>query len=265
MRLKSDLRYELKYLIRRGQMDRLAADLATYMDRDSHGNELGQYPITSLYYDSPDYKAYWDKLDGHRSRRKVRVRVYGDQAVTPATLAFLEVKERINSQMRKRRVALRYDQAIAFDDFGELDELDPSGELQARLAPADVATLHEVYYLYRTLQLGPACIVRYDRTAYEGRTPYEDLRVTFDVNLRGRTHDLSLTSGGYAADQLFLPADQVVLEVKANRNVPAWLVNLLSRHGCTYYRISKYCAALERSRAILGRQHIVEAPAAALR
>ncbi len=71
MRIKTDLRYELKYLIRREQMERLALDLAEQMDPDGHGNELGQYPITSLYYDSPDYKAYWDKLDGHRKRRKV--------------------------------------------------------------------------------------------------------------------------------------------------------------------------------------------------
>ena len=57
MRIKTDLRYELKYLIRREQMERLALDLAEQMDPDGHGNELGQYPITSLYYDSPDYKA----------------------------------------------------------------------------------------------------------------------------------------------------------------------------------------------------------------
>jgi len=254
MRIKTDLRYELKYLIRREQMERLALDLSEQMDPDGHGKELGQYPITSLYYDSPDYKAYWDKLDGHRKRRKVRVRVYGNEAVTPDTLAYLEVKERINVRMRKRRVALPYDQAVAFDDFGELRE---------GLSPSAVAVLQEVYYLYRTLQLRPACIVHYDRTAYEGRAPYEDLRVTFDVNLRGRTHDLSLVSTGHATDQHFLPLDRVVLEVKANQNVPAWLVQLLSRHGCTYYRISKYCAALEKSKAITRRQHVAYAPAVA--
>ena len=251
MRVKSDLRYELKYLIRREQMERLTPELAEYMDLDAHGNELGQYPITSLYYDSPDYKAYWDKLDGHRSRRKVRVRVYGNQTVTPESLAYLEVKERLNVRMRKRRVALRYAQAVDFDAFDEVRE---------GLSSSDAAVLQEVYYLYRTLQLRPACVVHYDRTAYEGRAPYDDLRVTFDVNLRGRVHDLSLVSTGYAADQLFLPLDNVVLEVKANQNAPSWLVQMLSRHGCTYYRISKYCAALEQSKTITGRQRVAFAP-----
>lgn len=256
MRIKTDLRYELKYLIRREQMAGLAADLAGHMDVDGHGNELGQYPIASLYYDTPGYQAYWDKLDGHRNRRKVRVRVYGDQTVTPDTPAFLEIKERINVRMRKRRVALRYEQAIAFDEFDDLSRTLPE---------SGAAVLQEVYYLYRTLQLRPACIVYYDRTAYEGRAPYEDLRVTFDVNLRGRTHDLSLISTGHATGQYFLPVDAVILEVKANQNTPAWLVALLRKHGCTYYRISKYCAALEQCKAITRRQHIAYAPLSTLR
>ena len=82
MRIKSDLRYELKYLIRRSQMDALLPELADYGSaRTPHAGEHGRYPITSLYYDSPDHKAYWDKLEGHRNRRKVRVRVYGNEQV----------------------------------------------------------------------------------------------------------------------------------------------------------------------------------------
>ena len=73
-RPKSDLRHELKYLLRREQIEPLVAELRQTLQLDAHSGALGTYPITSLYYDTPDYKAYWDKLDGHRSRRKVRVR-----------------------------------------------------------------------------------------------------------------------------------------------------------------------------------------------
>jgi len=48
--------------------------------------------------------------------------------------------------------------------------------------------------------------------------------------------------------------------VKANQNAPAWLVALLRKHSCTYYRISKYCAALEQCKAITQRQHVAYAP-----
>ena len=149
--------------------------------------------------------------------------------------------------MRKRRVALPYGEAIAFDDF---DQAHPE------LGAVEQALLREVYYLYRTLQLRPTCVVAYNRTAWEGKEYYPDLRVTFDTDLRCRTHDLTLTSTGYADNQFFLPPEYTVLEVKANYNVPGWLAQLLSQHNCTYRRISKYCAALEHSKVITARQHV---------
>jgi hypothetical protein len=248
MRLKADLRYELKYLINRAQHQAIVQELAGYMGLDTHGDEQGVYPITSLYYDTPTYQAYWDKLEGHRNRRKIRVRVYGNTTVTPETRCFLEIKQRLNTRMRKRRAVLTYAEAVAFDDFDERAGSWPE---------ADAAVLREVAYLYRTLQLRPACIVRYDRMAFEGNEHYPDLRVTFDTNLRCRTYDLSLLSTGYAANEFFLSPELAVLEVKANQNVPYWLTQMLSRHRCVIHRISKYCAALEHSRAITSRQRFV--------
>jgi hypothetical protein len=178
------------------------------------------------------------------------VRVYGDDSVTPETRCYLEIKQRINNMMRKRRVALPYAEAVAFDDFPEMEQGNAEGQ---------GATLREVYYLYRTLQLRPSCVVRYDRMAFEGSEHYPDLRVTLDTNLHGRTHDLSLVSTGHTQDQSFLSSDHSILEIKANHNVPYWLTQILSRYQCTHYRISKYCMALEHSKVILGRQRIVYA------
>jgi SPX domain protein involved in polyphosphate accumulation len=252
IRPKSELRYELKYLIRREQIEPLVAELSQTLRLDANGGELGTYPITSLYYDTPDYKAYWDKLDGHRSRRKVRVRVYGNQTITPETPAFLEVKQRINKLMRKRRVALSYGDAVDLDGYFDLGMA--GGE-------PDRSLLHEAYYLYRTLQLRPTCVVTYDRMAFEGDARAPDLRITIDTNLRGRVHDLSLLSTGLsrnnAADRQVLGAELAVLEVKANHNVPRWVAQLTARHRCTFYRISKYCMVLERTQAIAQRQRIL--------
>jgi SPX domain protein involved in polyphosphate accumulation len=248
MRPRNDLRYELKYLLRRDQVKLLVAELHQTLRLDAHVGELGTYPITSLYYDTPDYKAYWDKLDGHRSRRKVRVRVYGDTTITPETPAYLEIKQRINKLMRKRRVALPYGDAVNFDGYYELG--------LAR-GHADQALVHEAYYLYRTLQLRPTCVVTYDRMAFEGDARAPDLRITLDTNLRGRIHDLSLLSTGSVVDRQVLGPEYAVLEVKANHNVPRWVAQLTARHRCTFYRISKYCMALERTQAIVQRQHIL--------
>jgi SPX domain protein involved in polyphosphate accumulation len=253
VRPKNELRYELKYLLRREQVEPLVAELRQTLQLDAHGNELGTYPITSLYYDTPDYRAYWSKLDGQRSRRKLRVRVYGDTQVTPETPAFVEIKQRVNKLMRKRRVALPYGEAVDLDRFHELGL---SFAQQGR--ESEQAILHEAYYLYRTLQLRPACVVTYDRLAFEGDPRAPDLRITLDTNLRGRIHDLSLLSTGSATDQQVLGPEYAVLEVKANQNVPRWVAQLTARHRCTFYRISKYCLVLEKTQAIAQRQHVLE-------
>ncbi len=248
MRLKTALRHELKYLVTHAQRTAILDGLASYMVPDSHSADGGAYPIASLYYDTPNYRAYWDKVEGHRSRRKVRVRVYGDHTVTPETRCYVEIKERQNQMMGKRRVALPYAAAIApvayptlWSDFG--------GEAQA--------TLREVAYLQATLHLQPACVVTYQRLAFNGLDPYTDLRVTFDTQLRGRIHNLSLLSPGTTDGHYFIAPHLCVMEVKVNHTVPHWLATLIRQHRCAAQRISKYCMALEQSGAIAQRQRIV--------
>lgn len=248
MAFRRQLRYELKYLIRRDQIAPVLDEVRDHMRLDPHCEPHGSYPITSLYYDTPEYKAYWDKLNGQRARRKVRVRGYGDTEIRPDTPAYLEIKQRVNQMMRKRRVRLPYAQAVDLEGLVETAKtrLEPEREL-----------LHEVHYLATTLQLRPACVVTYDRMAFEGDEYAPDLRVTLDTNLRGRVHDLSLLSTGLAEDRLIIGPDLAVLEVKANAYAPGWVAQMVARHHCTFRRISKYCLTLEQCHAIARRQHLV--------
>jgi hypothetical protein len=218
------------------------------MQPDQHGDGWGRYPIVSLYFDTPDRRAYWDKVDGVPNRRKVRVRAYGDTVINPDTPCFLEIKHRLNNTMAKRRAVLPYVDAVAFDRFADLGAGRP---------PADQAVLHEVHYLYRILRLEPACVVSYQRQAYNGVEPYTDLRVTFDSNLKGRTHDLTLLSTSYARDHFVLPPEFCIMEVKANHSVPFWLTDIANRHRCTVRRFSKYCATLERCGALTSQRSSV--------
>lgn len=250
MRFKTAFRHELKYLITHTQRAALLEQLVKYTTPDQYGVAAGAYTIASLYYDTADYKAYWDKLEGHRNRRKVRVRVYGDQAITSDTPSFVEIKQRRHKLMCKKRVALPYATAIDLAGYPTI---------LADFPPEEQAILQEIAYLQATLQLQPTCVVTYQRLALNGMEPYGDLRVTFDTHLRGRIHDLSLLSPGTTAGQLFVPLHLCVMEVKVNQRVPHWLATLLSQQRCTARRISKYCAALEQSGAIAGRQRLLTA------
>jgi hypothetical protein len=250
MRLKQFNRFELKYVLSRPQHDEFAAILPDYLDPDPRGDQYGRYSITSLYYDTKDYRAYWDKIEGHKFRRKVRIRVYEQQVVTPETLCFVEIKQRINKTLQKKRATLPYATAEALCGNGiDLEE-------EVGMIDADRKTISEIRYLQNTLQLQPACVVSYDRMAFDG-SEYEDgLRITLDTNLKGRVHDLSLLSNSYTQNQFFLPPDLCIMEVKVNYRVPYWLTEMIGKYRFTLRRVSKYCAALEQTKAILQQQQI---------
>ncbi len=246
MRIKALHRFEFKYLVNRDQTDEIAQQLLTRMVPDAH-YQGHPYRVTSLYYDSGDYKAYWDKLEGLRFRRKVRVRVYNAAAVSPETLCFVEIKQHLNKTISKKRVTLPYAAA---------DALCSSGQSVPDVAEADRAVVEELQYLSDVQQLQPACVISYDRLAFNGTEYDPGLRVTFDTNLKGRIHDLSLLSQGFAGDQFFVPPHQFVMEVKVNYHIPQWLVELIGVNHLTLRSVSKYCAALENSKAVLQRRQV---------
>ena len=137
-----------------------------------------------------------------------------------------------------------------------LPDLLPEASL-GKHPPADGDVLEEVIYLHDALQLQAACIVSYNRLAFNGGAYDPGLRITFDTNLKGRVHDLSLLSGGYAKNHYFAPPEWCVMEIKINSRVPYWLTEVIGKHQCSIRRISKYCSTLESNHVILNRQHIL--------
>jgi SPX domain protein involved in polyphosphate accumulation len=240
----------LKYLLTEEQHHQFVEVLGDYVVADSQGDDLGRYKITSVYYDTTDYKAYWDKIEGHKFRRKVRVRVYGNKTVTPETMCFAEIKQRINKTLQKKRVFLPYAQARALCGTSVLPK-----DIE-NMSATDQDTVSEIRYLQSTLQLQPACVVTYNRRAFNGTEYDSGLRITFDTNLKGRTHDLDLRSLGYAQNQFFIPPEYCIMEVKVNYHVPFWLTEMIGKFGYTLRRVSKYCAALEQSKTLLQTQQI---------
>lgn len=250
MRIKHFNRYELKYILTQDQCQTFIEILPNYLEPDAIGDEYGRYNITSLYYDTEDFRAYWDKIEGHKFRRKVRIRVYDQQQVTPETSCFVEIKQRINKTLQKKRVVMSYASADALCGAGA--SIEEEGELSA----ADREIVSEIRYLQSTLQLQPACIVSYDRMAFDGGEYDDNLRITFDTNLKGRAHDLTLLSTGATQDKFFIPPGWCIMEVKVNYRIPYWLTEMIGKHRFTLRRISKYCAALEQCKALLQTQRI---------
>jgi hypothetical protein len=227
-------RFELKYLLDVGRIPALAADLANHLRPDQHG-DAGQYALTSLYYDSPDLVCYWAKIDGLKTRRKVRIRRYETgRPLTPSDPVFVEIKQRVNRVTQKRRIGLPYAEAVALCGGGAPE----AGEGNSRAAVA-----HEVADLVERFSLRPTAVTSYLRTAWVGGDYDPGVRVTFDRDLRYRLGNLDLAE--QVAGSHLLPPHLVVVEVKVNDRVPAWLTRLASRHDLTLVRLSKYCAAID--------------------
>jgi SPX domain protein involved in polyphosphate accumulation len=225
-------RFELKYVLPLSQCAHIIDELKRQIPPDRHGGERG-YPLVSLYYDSPQLDCFWAKVEGIRFRRKVRLRIYPGDDITRVKTGSIEIKQRINKTVQKRRLELPLEQAeqlcmgrLAFEGLDELD----------------TQVANEVTFMSRMLDLRPTAITAYWRRAFEGQEENAGVRVTFDTYVASRIH--ALTVNAPAINRLILPADYCVMEVKADDRVPEWATSLLARHDCQLCRISKYCAGV---------------------
>ncbi len=224
-------RYEIKYLIPQDRLPSLRAFLEARMGRDPHQSTPTR--ITSLYYDTRSLRFYWEKIEGVRFRRKLRIRMYGPpESIDEDTTAFVEIKQRVNRVTQKRRISLPYRDARVLCDGRE----EPLGHGR----PGFVG---EVLTLCRTLDLHPTAITTYFRDGYIGRESDLGLRVTLDHRISGRDRDFYL--GARATNHFIIPPEFAVVEVKANDRVPTWFTDVSAEMNLTPVRISKYCKAVE--------------------
>ncbi|MDR1386317.1 MAG: polyphosphate polymerase domain-containing protein [Propionibacteriaceae bacterium] len=228
-------RFEIKYVASFAQVERLRVELDRAMAPDPHAGADG-YRVESVYYDSPALRFYWEKVDGLRFRRKLRLRRYGSGPAPSHSPVFVEIKQRVNRVTQKRRIDLPYADAVRLC-AGQAVALPRSASV------AQTRLVDEIVELCAVERLRPMVTTCYQRQAYVGRHSDLGLRVTIDRRLRGRDRDFEL--GAASTDRLTLPPSLAVVEVKADHRVPYWLTDLTGRHDLTVVRLSKYCRSVE--------------------
>ncbi|SDF41738.1 VTC domain-containing protein [Lentzea fradiae] len=231
--IRSFNRYEIKYLVPVTQVPELLAAIEPRLDRDPHSDTTG-YGVWSTYYDTRQLRFYWEKIEGLKFRRKLRIRHYGDRlAVTGDTPVFVEIKQRVNRVTQKRRVQLPYGQALRLC----------AGQAPASVPGRDRAFVDEVLDLVGRLALRPSAMTGYQRQAYLGRGAEVGLRVTIDQRVRGRDRDFGFAED--AENRFIVPPGKSIVEVKADERVPYWLTDLTAARNLQVVRISKYCQSVE--------------------
>jgi hypothetical protein len=230
-------RFELKYIITLQEAEHFKSALRAYLVPDEHGKDNGRYALASLYYDSPDFRCYQEKVDGLRFRRKLRIRRYEtDEVFTDKTPVFVEIKQRVDRVTQKRRAILPYGQALRLCNDRQIPDC----------APEDKTFIEEVYVFLWQYNLRPASLVRYARQAFVGTEYDAGLRVTFDTSLSFQSHPLHLHEGPSGLPML--PENLVVMEIKVNERIPSWLTGMIAAHNLQLNRVSKYCRSIEAAR-----------------
>lgn len=224
-------RHEIKYFINRRQAAELRLFLRRNMDIDPNADEEGSYWIRSLYFDTIDNKDYYEKIIGHNTRKKIRLRIYD----ISATALKLEIKNKYNNYIKKETVT------ISREDGKKLIHGDRSSLLSynENVTNKIFAFMHQ--NLYR-----PTVIIDYVREAYF--YPFQNIRVTIDKNLYSSFSSYDLFEENICMTPVF-NNDVFILEVKYNHMIPVFLQKVLSNLEIQKSQVSKYCLG----RNILGK------------
>lgn len=221
---KRAYRHELKYYLNRGNYELLSNRLRLAMEQDRFARERGgEYFIRSLYFDDIHDSALSEKLAGEEKRDKYRLRIYNmkDDEVK------LERKHKEGGSILKESVTLSRAEAesVMRGDYGVL---------LGRPEPFAKA----MFATFTTQRLRPCVLVDYMREAYT--FPLEDVRVTFDKNIRTGFRSTDLFNDSVITYPALSGYD-MVLEIKFNRYLPTYVRMLLQTDAHARSAISKYC------------------------
>ncbi|MGH7451053.1 MAG: VTC domain-containing protein, partial [bacterium] len=173
-------RLEYKYLVPNTLVDQIRSDLLPYMEIDhfAEKQESGEYTVRSVYYDTPGFHCYQEKMDGVKVRKKFRIRGYNQPAED--SIVFLEIKRKYENFIEKNRAPLLYKDLDALFSSPDLDKY----IISFSKSDKEKSEAQRFLYHYYRLGLRPAVLVVYDREAFLGKFD-PSLRLTFDKNLRG--------------------------------------------------------------------------------
>lgn len=217
-------RTEKKYLLSPAQYSAFMSDTASYIRED----EYGESTVCSLYFDTANDRLIRRSLQAPEYKEKLRLRCYGKANETSPV--FVEMKKKYAGIVYKRRVDMSCREAESW--------LIGNGS-----APAESQITREIDYMrsfYGGLE--PKMMISCKRQAYFSAYD-DDLRLTFDSDIRWRAYDLSLLKG--AGGEEILDKGCRLLEIKSFAALPLWLVGSLSKNRIYPTSFSKYGRGFE--------------------
>lgn len=219
-------RVEKKYLIDEDMYGIFSELIEPYMEADAFCVKDNFYSINNIYYDTDTDELIRNSIEKPVYKEKLRLRSYGVPELND--MVFLEIKKKFNGVVNKRRTVIRLSQAYDFLDNGIVPEEENYLNMQV---------VRELKYFIEFYKPKPKVFLKYDRKALFGKED-NDLRITFDKNIRARRENLRLEAGD-AGEQL-LEGGKILMEIKTTTSFPLWLTSILTKYEIKGISFSKY-------------------------
>ena len=219
-------RHEQKYLLDEDTFQKVIEVMDEYMMPDKYNVNHKPYTISNIYFDTEDDYLIRTSLSKPNYKEKLRLRSYG--VPSNDSKVFLEIKKKFNDIVNKRRTVLKLSEAYNFISSGKPPELKEYMNTQV---------LKEIEYFLQVYRLKPKVYLAYDRIAYFEKYN-NDLRISFDKNIRTRRYDVALEDGDYG--EALLPDGVYLMEVKTSKAMPLWLTDMLAKYNIKKRSFSKY-------------------------
>lgn len=225
-------RFELKFQIPESTADAVRNFVRPYLAPDEFAKDPNrpEYPVHSLYLDSPDFETYHAVLGGDCERYKLRIRYYDE---SPRSPVFLEIKRRIDRCIYKQRARINRE-AVA-DLLGGawpgLHHLHPS-------AMKDLPAAQNFCSLMRRLEARPRARVSYLREAWTSEG-HNSIRVTMDRAI-GCEPEARAELGTEFENPAMPFGERVILELKFTNRFPNWMQTMVRMFDLVQVGGAKY-------------------------
>ena len=222
-------RFELKYAIPCSLAPAVVDFVSEYCNLDSHAKSLPNgrrgYSVRSLYYDGANLPLYASRLDVKSVRTVLRVRTYGDAA--PEEPVFLEAKRKLKNRVIKHRV--------------QVGNMSQWRGVSSLIAPDATSMIHRFSSLIEQWRAIPTVLVHYEREIFvDSGLDDQSTRLTLDSNVcavRTTTDDASSFAG---MGSPIVSPDWIIMELKFNKVMPAWMRQLLQELSLCSESVSKF-------------------------
>ncbi|MBM3435321.1 MAG: polyphosphate polymerase domain-containing protein [Bacteroidetes bacterium] len=238
------MRFEYKYIVKTSVLDPLRKSVLPFVDLDKFAavDDKHHYTVRSIYFDTPKFNYYYEKVEGIKNRKKLRLRGYSKD--DGENIVFFEIKRKYNVPIIKYRAPAKFEDALEMFRSCNIN----GSVISNKFFPKGNENSLRFCYQMFSKNLRPVVLIVYEREAYHSKFD-ESVRITFDKNLRSKSYPAICEL--FEEDKLspVIP-EEFILEIKFNDHFPVWMRPIIGQYSLLRQSASKYVMAMDSSRVV---------------